>query len=268
MGIILREAAKRPSLFQNGKFCDLPSGVQEITSGLISVGKVGVNQAVAAMTGNQLFNLINKMDRIWRSDVSTPISDMVTEGLDAAIAEVRIISQVAQSGAEFQGILSAGQALDIWDLRPKDVGGVFLNGAGAVALGGLYGGVSGTVYDWAQPVVAGVASTIIPAQTSSGVSPYGGLVIFGGIEKTYTPKIESVQFFLQGLNNVVTAQPCNMTQKRTFGEDNDLSVFWLEKPIMILNGELFRVDIMPKVSGTTNFELIGMMVGQVQAKVF
>jgi hypothetical protein len=188
---------------------------------------------------------------------------MVAEGIEAAITEVRIISQVAQSGAQFKGILATGQALDVWPLRPKDVGGVFLNGAGLPNLG-LYAGVSAAVFNWNQVVVQNVAAQLIPNQTTSGVSPYGGMVIFGGIEKTYTPKIESVIFNLQG--QPVIAQPCNMTEKRTFGDDNDVSVFWLEKPIMILNGSLFGVQIMPNISGQTNFELVAMMVGQAQSK--
>jgi hypothetical protein len=188
---------------------------------------------------------------------------MVAEGIRAAIATVRIVSQVAQSGAQFNGILATGQALDIWPLRPKDVGGVFLNGAAAGVLG-LYGGIGGAVFNWNQAVVAGVAAQLIPQQTTSGVSPYGGLCIFGGIEKTYTPKIESIIVNLQA--QPVIAQPCNMTQKRTFGDDNDLSVFWLEKPIMVLNGTSFGVQLMPNISGQTNFELVAIMVGQVQSK--
>jgi hypothetical protein len=271
MGIVMKFAKAQPDLYNRAKeaFYDLPSAMTlAVTSALISPGKTSVNQAVAAMSGNQLNALIAKIDSIFRSDVSTPISDMVAEEIRAAITLVRIISQAAQGSSEFAGILASGQQLDVWALRPKDVGGAFLNGAGAVALGGLYGGVSGAIFSWTQGVVANVAAHLIPRQTTSGQSPYGGLVIFGGIEKTYTPKIESISLILQGQpSGTVPAQPCAMTMKRTFGEDNDLSIFRLEKPVIITQNENFGVDIMPNVSGNTNFELVALMCGQVQNKV-
>jgi hypothetical protein len=118
-------------------------------------------------------------------------------------------------------------------------------------------------------VVAGVAQTIIPTQTTSGQSPYGGVVILGAIEKTYTPKIESISLVLQGQPaGTIPAQPCAMTMKRTQGENNDLSVFRLEKPVIITQNESWGMQIMPNVSGDTNFELISVMCGQVQSKVF
>ena len=194
-------------------------------------------------------------------------ADMILEGLLPAISLVRIIAQAAQGSSEFAGILASGQQLDVWPLRPKDVGGVYLNG-NATAARGLYGGVSAGVFSWATVVVAGVAIAIIPAQTTSGQSPYGGLIIFGGIEKTYTPKIESISLVLQGQPvGTVPAQPTAMTMKRTFGDDNDISLFWLEKPALVTQNENFGVTLMPNVSGATNFELVAMMVGQVQSKV-
>jgi len=271
MAIIMKFAKQQPDLFSPsaGKFFDLPSAMtQVVTEALISPGKAAVNQAVAGMSGNQLNALISKVDMIYRSDISTPIADMVAEEIRAVITLVRIIAQAAQGSSEFAGVLASGQQLDVWPLRPKDVGGAYLNGAGAVALGGLYGGVSGGVFSWLQPVVAGVASALIPAQTTSGQSPYGGMVIFGGIEKIYTPKIESISFILQGQPvGTIPAQPVAMTMKRTFGDDNDVSVFRLEKPIIITQNENFGVTLMPNVNGFTNFELIALMCGQVQSKV-
>ena len=269
MGVIYKFAQKQPDLFQNGAFVTLPANqTQVVADAIIMPGKPAVNQAVAGMTGNQLNALIAKIDTIYRSDVSTPISDMVAEEIRAAITLVRIIAQAAQGSSEFAGILAAGQQLDVWPLRPKDVGGVFLNGAGVAALG-LYGGVSAGVFSWLQPAaVAGTVLHLIPAQTTSGQSPFGGLVIFGAIEKTYTPKIESIALILQGQPaGTIPAQPCAMTMKRTFGDDNDVSIFRLEKPVIVTQNENFGVDIMPNVSGATNFELIALMVGQVQSKV-
>lgn len=269
MGYIFKKAMEDPELFKNGSFVDMPAAMTiAVDDAIISPGKVAVNQAVAQMSGNQLANLVKKMDRIWRSDVSTPIADMIVEGLRPAITLVRIIAQAAQGSSEFAGILASGQQLDVWPLRPKDVGGVFLNG-NATAARGLYGGVSAGVFTWFNPaMVAGVVNAIIPAQTTSGQSPFGGLIIFGGIEKIYTPKIESVSLVLQGQPvGTVPAQPAAMTMKRTFGDDNDISIFWLEKPALITQNENFGVSIMPNVSGATNFELIAMMVGQVQSKV-
>jgi hypothetical protein len=270
MGVIYREAMKNPNLYNKAKdvFYDLPAAqVAQITSAILNPGKVSVNQAVASMTGNQLSALIQKIDSIWRSDITNPIADMVAEEIEAPINLVRILSQAAGGASEFAGILASGQQFDVWPIRPKDVGGVFLNGAQTAALG-LYGGVSGQVFTWTQiGIVAGVAQHLIPQQTTSGQAPFGGLVIFGGIEKTYTPKIESISLILQGQVGAVPAQPTAMTMKRTFGDDNDISIFRLEKPAIITQNESFGVDIMPNVSGTTNFELIALMVGQVQSKV-
>ena len=269
MGTILKHAMAQPDLCnKEGVFFDLPANMSlAVTDSLISPGKVAVNQSVAGMTGSQLRALINKIDRIYRSDVSTPIADMVAEGIRSAITLTRILGQAAGSSTEFAGILASGQQLDVWPARPKDIGGVYLNGGGAVALGGLYGGVSAAVFAWAQAVVAGLASVMIPAQTTSGQSPFGGMVIFGGVEKTYAPKIESMQLTLQGQVGAVPPQPVAMTMKRTFGDDNDISVFWLEKPVIITNNENFALTLMPNVSGITNFELIALMIGQVQSKV-
>lgn len=295
MGVIMKWAMKQPDLYKPaqvlidpktgkpfidpttgkvqmtpGAFFDLPSSmVQAVDSALISPGKVVVNQAVALMSGNQVNALVAKVDSIWRSDVSNAIADMIAEEIRAPIALVRILSQAAGGSSEFAGILSSGQQFDVWPLRPKDVGGVFLNATVGAVLKGLYGGVNAAVFGWQQVVVAGVASHLIPTQTTSGQSPFGGMVIFGGIEKTYTPKIESISLILQGQpSGTIPAQPVAMTMKRTFGEDNDVSLFRLEKPVIITNNENFGVDIMPNVSGTTNFELIALMVGQVQNKVF
>jgi hypothetical protein len=271
MGTILKFARDQKDLFDPVKrvFYDLPANqTQSVTSALISPGKVAVNQSVAQMSGNQLAALISKIDSIYRSDVSNPIANMIAEEIRSAIIMVRITAQAAAGSAEFAGILASGQQLDVWPLRPKDVGGVYLNGAGTGAKG-LYGGTSAGVFTWYQAgLVAGTVAHIIPTQTTSGQSPYGGLVIFGAVEKTYDPKIESISLVLQGQpSGTVPAQPCAMTAKRTFGEDNDLSIFRLEKPVIITYNESFGVDIMPNISGSTNFELIALMCGQVQNKV-
>jgi len=271
MGIVAKYARQQGDLYNKAAnaFYDLPANMTlQVSSALISPGKVSVNQAVAAMTGNQVNALIAKLDSIYRSDVSNPIADMVAEEVGSIIALVRIIAQAAQGSSEFAGILASGQQLDVWPLRAKDIGGVYLNGAGTGAKG-LYGGTSAGVFSWYQAgLVAGTVAHIIPTQTTSGQSPYGGLVILGAIEKTYTPKIESVSLILQGQpSGTVPAQPAAMTAKRTFGEDNDLSIFRLEKPVIITQNENFGLDIMPNVSGATNFELIAVMCGQVQSKV-
>ena len=272
MGVVLKKAMQNPNLFNpiTQTFYDLPANqTQQITSALISPGKVSVDQAVAQMSGNQLKALVLKLDTIYRSAVSSPIADMVGEELDSIVALVRIIAQAAQGSSQFAGILASGQQLDVWPLRPKDIGGVYLNSAGGVALGGIYGSAINTVFTWFRAgLVAGTQQIIIPTQTTSGQSPFGGLVLLGGIEKIYTPKIESVSLVLQGQPaGTVPAQPCSMTMKRTFGDDNDVSLFRFEKPVIITQNESFGAVIMPNISGDTNFEFIGIMVGQVQSKV-
>jgi hypothetical protein len=275
MGRVFDFAKKDVSLFNGDPakgpvgFFDLPpSQVSQVTSALISPGKTSVNQAVAQMSGNQLNALALKADAIWRSDVSNPLADLIGEEFGSIVTLVRIMAQAAQGSSEFAGILAAGQQLDIWPLRAKDIGGVFLNGAGTANLG-LYGGVSANVFSWRRAVVAGVAQTIIPTQTTSGQSPYGGLVILGAIEKTFTPKIESISLVLQGQPaGTVPPQPASMTMKRTFGENNDISLVRFEKPVIITQNESWGMQIMPNESGTTNFELVAVMCGQVQSKVF
>jgi hypothetical protein len=270
MGRVLQLAKKDVRLFNQNGFMDLPgSQVQLVSNALISPGKVSVNQAVGPMSGNQLNALVLKLDQIYQSNVTNPIADMIGEEMAAIVTMVRIITQAAQGSSEYAGILASGQQIDVWPLRPVDVGGAFLNGAAVAALG-LYGGVSGGVRGWGRPgVVAGVAQNIIPAQTTSGQSPYGGLCIIGGIEKVYTPKIEGISLILQGQPvGTIPAQPVAMTMKRTFGDDNDVSIFRLEKPVIITQNENFGVSIMPNISGFTNFELIAVMCGQVQSKVF
>lgn len=270
MGVVMDFAKKQSDLFNpaTGRFLAQPyNQTMVVEDALISPGKVAVNQAVAGMSANQLAALVAKLDAIYRSDVAHPIANLVAENIRAAITLVRIIAQAAQGSSQFTGILASGQELDVWPLRPKDVGGVYLNGV-LTPFRGLYGGVSAGVFSWLQAgAIAGTVLHLIPAQTSSGQSPYGGLVIFGAIEKTYTPKIESISLILQGQpSGTVPAQPCAMTMKRTFGDDNDISVSRLEKPVIITQNENFGVDLMPNVTGSTNFELIALMCGQVQSK--
>jgi len=275
MGVIMKYAMEQSDLYNkaNGTFYDqvAPSNAPlAIDTALIKTGAVSVPESVANLSGAQVKAVINKLDSIWRSDVSHPIANMIAEDSRAVLSLIRILSSAAGGSAEFAGILASGPQFDLWNVRPKDFGNIFLNGAftvvGVGALG-LYGGPSGGVYSWAQPgMVAGVSQTIVPLQTTQGRSPFGGLVIFGGIEKTYTPKIESIQVTLQGATNIVPAQPTAMTMKRTFGDDNDISVFRFEKPILIPHQTAFAVNIMPNISGFTNFELVACMVGQVQNK--
>jgi hypothetical protein len=275
MGIVMKSAMEQADLFNKstGNFYDqvAPSGQPlAIDTALIKTGAVSVPESVANMTGAQVKAVINKVDTIFRSDVSHPIANMIAEDVRAVLSLIRILGAAAGGSAEYAGILASGPQFDIWPLRPKDIGNIFLNGAfTAVGVGalGLYGGPSGGVFSWNNPgMVAGVASTIVPLQTTQGRSPFGGIVLFGGIEKTYTPKIESIQVTLQGATNIVPAQPAAMTLKRTFGDDNDISIFRFEKPILIPHQTAFAINIMPNISGFTNFELIGIMAGQVQNK--
>jgi hypothetical protein len=283
MGVIMKHAIEQKDLYGvitdpvTGKsypgFFDqiAPSNTPlNIDTALIKVGALAVPETVANLPGAQVMAVTNKLDSIWNSNVSHPIANLVAEDIRAVFSLIRILGAAAGGSAEFGGILASGPQFDIWPARPKDIGNIFLNGAftvvGAGVLG-LYGGPSGGVFTWANAgMVAGVTSRIIPLQTTQGRSPFGGMVIFGGIEKTYTPKIESIQVTLQGATNIVPAQPSAMTMKRTFGDDNDISIFRFEKPILIPHQTAFAVDIMPNVSGFTNFELIACMVGQVQNK--
>ena len=268
MGRVMDLAKGYSQFYDGAKFLTQPGGNKSIDTALMNPGKTAMDQLLAQMDGNQLANLILKLDSIYRGDVSHPIANMVGASLPAIVNLVQIIGGAAAGSSKFTGILASGQEMDVWPFRPKDSGGPFLNGAG-VAAKGLYGGVSGGVFSWDQPVVAGVAQTIIPTQTTSGQSPFGGLAILGFMERKYTPKIESISLVLQGQpSGTVPAQPVAMDAKRTFGEDNDISLAWLEKPVIITQNESFGMQIMPNASGACNFSIIGVMTGQVQNKVF
>ncbi len=264
MAIIYQFAQKQPDLYNGNVFVALPGPAQlAVESALINTGKPAVNQTVAPMTGAQLAALVTKLYTIYRSDVSPPISALVAEEIRSIITGVRILGNAAGGSAEYAGILAAGQQFDVWALRPKDIGSQFLNGARTPGLG-LYGGISAGVFSWRQFVVAGIAAPIIPVQTTSGQSPFGGVVLLGGFEKTRTPKIESISLNLPG--GIVPAQPTAMTAKRTFGDNNDVSFFRFEKPILVPNNTAFGVSLMPNETGITNFEFVAVMIGQVSNK--
>jgi hypothetical protein len=251
-----------------GPFIGAPPNLTlAVTEALISPGKPSVAQAVAGMTSDAMNALIAKVDAIYQNVANQEIANMIAEEIRSIITLVRIIAQAAQGSSSFAGILASGQELDVWPLRPKDVGGVFLNGNGT-ATKGLYGGTSAGVYSWVQNgLVGGTAAHLIPTQTTSGQSPFGGLIIFGGIERVYSPKIRGINLILQGQPaGTVPPQPITPSYKKTFGDDSDISFFRLEKPVIITQNENFGVDIMPDDNGTTNFELIALMVGQVQSK--
>lgn len=245
---------------QSNLIKDMPGGSINWDQALIDSGKAVSQITLAPLTQDEANAIISKLDMMFRSTQHQDIANMVAEELLSILTAIQVVKWQTQSS--FGGILAQGTQLDIWPLRPKDVGGALLSPATA-ATRGLYGGAGGAVFSWAQAgLVGGTIANIVPAQA---MWQYAGMIYLGGIEKVYTPKIEGIQFTLAGI--AAPPQPVSRSIKRTFGDDSEISFFRLEKPVIIPPLKLQRVDVMPGDSGTTNFELIGIVIAQSQNKV-
>jgi hypothetical protein len=262
MGTVYNFAKQQPDLYSGKEFFPRPGGVATITTALVDPGKPAVQLAITALSSDEVNALVSKLDMICQSVENQAIANMIAEEIRNIILTVQLVKYQTQSS--FAGILAFGTQLDIWPLRPKDVGGAILNVAVAGVLG-LYGGVGAGVFSWytAVPDVAGVARIIIPVQQ---MIQYGGMIYLGSIEKIYTPKVGGVQFTLGGI--AAPAQPVTTNWKKTFGDESDITVSRLEKPVIIPPLKTQTVSVMPDVSGASNFEFIAFVVGQAQAKVF
>lgn len=262
MGTILKYAQDK------GLIKDMPGGSVNWASALIDSGKTVSQVTLQSLTADEVNAICSKLDMLYpgTKDPSVAplnprqlITNMIAEELSNILTTVQVVKWQTQSA--FGGILAQGTQLDIWPLRPKDVGGTLLSSGGTSATG-LYGGTGAAVYSWLKTGVAmGSAYTIVPTQS---MWQYAGMIFLGCLEKMFNPIIEGIQFTLAGIAS--PAQPVNRSFKSTFGENSEFSVTRLEKPVLIPPLKQFKVDIMPADSGDTNLELIGLVVAQSQNK--
>jgi hypothetical protein len=163
------------------------------------------------------------------------------------------------AGGDYTGIYANNSTdLEMWPIRPKDIGNTTLLNSAATASKGLYGGVNASVYDWTTTVTAGVKTDIIPSQTLVANPSPVCVILLGAIERKYSPKIGGIIAYKTG-NQLMAPQPVNKNYRNTFGENTNISVFRFKLPIVWMPNELMQVSVMPDVSGVTNFELIGFI---------
>lgn len=238
----------------------MPAGTFNWTSAVIVGNRPAAQVTLKGMTEDEVNALISKLDMICNGLSQPEIADMVAEELPNILMLVQLVKE--QTNSPFTGIISGtSDQLDIWPVRPKDVGGTLMNPLATVSLG-LYQGTSGGVYSWltASALTHGTAAHIVPAQT---LSQYAGAIFLGSIEKIEVPKIGGIQYTVGGA--ATSPQPVTSNWKRTFGA-NDISVSRLEKPVIAGPQKSIAIDVMPTDSGDSNFELIAFLVGRAQDK--
>lgn len=239
----------------------LNGGPVNWTAALIDTGKPASQITLKSLSSDEVNAIVSKLDMMFRGPEHEDVAIMVAEEMLNILATVQAVGYQTQSS--FGGILATGTQLDIWPLRPKDVGGSLLNPA-ATATKGLYGGTSAMVYDWltAAALTGGTIAHIIPSQI---MWQYAGMLYLGGIEKVAVPKIEGIQFTLAG--SAAVPQPVVRNIKKLFGVPGGMVSFTrLEKPVIIPPLKTQAVDVMPGTSGDSDFEIIALVVGQAQDK--
>ena len=155
--------------------------------------------------------------------------------------------------------------LDIWPLRPKDVGGALLS-TGGTSSTGLYGGTGAAVVTWLKTAMTGgTKASIVPAQS---MWQYAGMIYLGAIEKIQIPKVCGIQFTLG--STASPPQPVTNNYKKSWGVGREISFTRLEKPVLIppLKTQLVEVQFEGPATATndTDFELIALVIAQSQNK--
>jgi hypothetical protein len=208
--------------------------------------------------------ICSKLDMIYRNLSHQDIANMVAEEIVNILAAIEAVKWQTQSS--FGGILAQGTQLDIWPLRPKDVGGVLLNPLATGSLG-LYAGTSGGVFQWLSTAkTGGTKASIVPSQA---MWQYAGMIYLGGLEKIQIPKVSGIQFTLGG--TAAPPQPVPLNYKKIWGVGRDVSFLRLEKPVIIppLKTQLVELQFDGPATATndTDFELIALVIAQSQNKV-
>jgi hypothetical protein len=248
-----------------GSLAFLNGGSFNWTAALIDSGKTAVALTLMGLSPDEVNAVCSKLDMIFRNKEQEDIAIMIAEEILNILATIEAVKWQTQSS--FGGILAQGTQLDIWPMRPKDVGGVLLNPLKTASLG-LYGGTSAGVFDWLTTGLTGgtkPTNGYIPSQT---MWQYAGMIHLGAIEKIQVPKIEGIQFTLGGTAS--PPQPCSRNYKKTWGVGREVSFTRFEKPIIIPPLKTQLVDVMPDGPATatndTDFEMISLIVAQSQNK--
>jgi hypothetical protein len=248
-----------------GSLAFMDGGPVDWTSALIDAGKAVTSLTVQSLTPDEVNAIISKLDMIYRAPEHQDLANMVAEEILNILCTVCAVKW--QTQGSFGGILAQGTQLDIWPLRPLDVGGILLSpGAPCVSANatGLYGASGTLAYTWTNGgVTAGTTVAIVPAQT---MWQYAGMIYLGGFEPTAIPKISGIQFALAGSS--CPPQPVTYSFHKNWGSVTFEPAFTrFEKPVIIPPLKQQTVTVVPDVTGSTDFELIALVVAQAQNKL-
>jgi hypothetical protein len=233
-----------------------PPETTKVRTVVIEPGKDEAEVTLAALDSKEAEALLLKLDALASDKVNPAIAAMVAEEAANIFVAVRMVK--AESKASFAGILGVGANLDVKWLRPKDVGGPLLNRDGAAGKG-LYGGASGGVFSWLQTFTANTPAALIPSQT---MAEEAAVIHLGAIDPIEVPKLESIRFTLAGV-----ATPAQSLLPLGFrkGFITDLPLVRFEKPIIVGPEKTQAVDVMPYISGDSNFQLLSLLIAKAEA---
>ena len=248
-----------------GSLAFMDGGPVSWTSALIDAGKAVTSLTVQSLTPDEVNAIISKLDMIYRAPEHQDLATMVAEEILNILCTVCAVKW--QTQGSFGGILAQGTQLDIWPLRPLDVGGILLS-PGSLCTGGnntgLYAVATTLAYTWTSAsLTRGTTYPIVPTQT---MWQYAGMIYLGGFEPTDPPEISGIQFTLAGSS--CPPQPVTYSYRKKCGATGYEPAFTrFEKPIIIPPLKQQTVTIGVDVSGVTNFELIALVVAQAQNKL-
>lgn len=242
-----------------GTLAFLDGGGIQWANALIDSGKAITSVTVAPLLPVEVNAICSKLDMMFRAPEFQDLANNVAEEILNILFAIGSVKYQTQS--TFGGILAQGNQLDIWPLRPKDVGGALLNPA-ATATKGLYAGTSAGVYTWyTTGLTGGTGANIVPSQT---MWQYAGMIYLGGIEYIQVPKMAGIQFTLAGI--AAPPQPVTRSYKKVWGSSFDIAYTRLEKPVIIPPLKQQLVEVMPDVTGDSDFELVGLVIAAAQNK--
>jgi hypothetical protein len=242
-----------------GGFAAVGAATTGIDEFLLQPGLPSSTKPIGGMESAEVERLFSDLDIEIPSKENDYLASLIWQNAMAIRDFVRLEKVQPGAGGSYTGIYANNSTdLEMWPLRPKDVGNATLLNTGALANKGLYGGVNAAVFDWTTTVTAGTVAHIVPSQTLIANSPPVCVLLLGAIERKYTPKIGGIICYKTG-NQLLAPQPVNKNYRSTFGENTNISVFRFKLPIVWMPNELMAIDVMPDVSGTTNFELIAFI---------
>jgi hypothetical protein len=252
------------SVKNQGLITAQPGGSINCASALIDSGKPVSAITVAPLSQDEVNTIASKLDMLYRNKMMPDLADMIAEEFLNILIAVGAVKYQTQS--EFGGILAQGTQLDLWPIRPKDVGGTLLNPA-ATGSKGIYGGTSAGIHTWLTTgLTAGTKASLIPSQT---MWQYAGMIYLGFIETLATAKMSGVQFTLAGI--AAPPQPLTPFNKMQYGDARSVSFSRLEKPVIIppLKAQLVEVqpeNIAASTTGDSDLVPIALVIAQSQNK--